>query len=122
MFLLYSVINGVQRHRAFVAMKTVRKTAKLNLRCYTGVPKKKKTCPWLPYLSEDVYTRLGVYGGAAGWSAGFTYGSEGFEAKLSKKKSCEHILFLVVLVEIFILANLGWEGVGNHQLLCFFKA
>jgi hypothetical protein len=42
MFLLYSVINGVQRHRAFVAMKTIRKTAKLNLRCYTGVPKKKR--------------------------------------------------------------------------------
>jgi hypothetical protein len=61
-------------------------------------------------------------GGAAGWSAEFTYGSEGFKAKLSKKKSCERILFLVVLVEIFILANLGWEGVGNHQLLCFFKA
>jgi hypothetical protein len=55
MFLLYSVINGVHRHRGFVAMKTVRKTAKLNLRYYTGVPKKKKTCPQLPYLSEDIH-------------------------------------------------------------------
>jgi hypothetical protein len=50
------VINGVHRHRGFVAMKTVRKTAKLNLRYYTGVPKKKRKRVHSSLIYRRIYT------------------------------------------------------------------
>jgi hypothetical protein len=44
-------------------------------------------------------------------------------SKILAETPCIHMYFYFLLIMLLRVHKiLDWEGVGNHQLLCFFKA